>query len=89
MNIHFKSSHISSNVQFTNEEMKFVEMIEKLETPDDVIKVSKIVAKYCNIEKEEKNRKINKLILMITILKKLILMILSDEEKENNRTTSL
>ena len=55
LNIHFKSSHISSNVKFANEEMKFVEMIEKLETPDDVIKVSKKLQEYCNIEKEEKN----------------------------------
>ena len=56
LNIHFKSSHVSSNVQFTNEEMKFVEMIEKLETPDDVIKVSKLLQSYCNVEKEEKGR---------------------------------
>ena len=54
LNIHFKSSHISSNVKFTDEEMKFVEMIEKLETPDDVIKVSKKLQKYCNMEREEK-----------------------------------
>ena len=56
INIHFKSSHVSSNVEFSNEEMKFVEMIEKLETPDDVIKVSKLLQSYCNIEKEEKGR---------------------------------
>jgi len=56
LNIHFKSSHVSSNVEFTNEEMKFVEMIEKLETPEDVIKVSKKLQKYCNVEKEEKGR---------------------------------
>ena len=49
LNIHFKSSHIFSNVKFANEEMKFVEMIEKLETPDDVIKVSKKLQEYCNI----------------------------------------
>ena len=56
LNIHFKSSHISSNVQFTNEEMKFVKMIEELETPEDVIKVSKLLQKYCNAEREEKGR---------------------------------
>ena len=56
LNIHFKSSHVSSNVQFSNEEMKFVEMIEKLETPDDVIKVSKLLQAYCNAEKKEKGR---------------------------------
>ena len=56
LNIHFKSSHVSSNVKFTDEEMKFVEMIEKLETPEDVIKVSKKLQEYCNVEKEEKGR---------------------------------
>ena len=56
LNIHFKSSHVSSNVEFTNEEMKFVEMIEKLETPEDVIRVSKKLQAYCNVEKEEKGR---------------------------------
>ena len=54
LNIHFKSSHVSSNVEFTNEEMKFVEMIEKLETPEDVIKVSKLLQAYCNAEKEKR-----------------------------------
>jgi len=56
LNIHFKSSHISSDVQFTNEEMKFVKMIEELETPEDVIKVSKLLQEYCNAEREEKGR---------------------------------
>ena len=56
LNIHFKSSHVSSDVKFTDEEMKFVEMIEKLETPEDVIKVSKKLQAYCNVEKEEKGR---------------------------------
>ena len=56
INIHFKSSHISSDVEFTNEEMKFVKMIEELETPEDVIRVSKLLQEYCNVEREEKGR---------------------------------
>ena len=56
LNIHFKSSHISSDVEFTNEEMRFVKMIEELETPEDVIKVSKLLQEYCNVEREEKGR---------------------------------
>tara|TARA_B100001996_G_scaffold114458_1_gene86635 strand:+ start:148 stop:2475 length:2328 start_codon:yes stop_codon:yes gene_type:complete len=54
LNIHFKSSHITSNVKFTDKEMKFVKMMEDLETTEDVIKVSKILQKYCNMEREEK-----------------------------------
>ena len=82
LNIHFKSSHISSNVKFTSEEMKFVEMIEKLETPDDVIKVSKKLQEYCNIEKEEKNieQQIN---FDDHELQEVNPDELSDEEKEN------
>ena len=56
LNIHFKSSHASSNVKFTDEEMKYVEMMNKLETPEDVIKVSKLLQEYCNQEKEETGR---------------------------------
>ena len=56
LNIHFKSSHVSSNVKFTDEEMKYVEMMNKLETPEDVIKVSKLLQEYCNQEKEETGR---------------------------------
>ena len=46
LNIHFKSSHISSNVQFTNEEMKFVKMIEELEIILET--TSKILQKHVN-----------------------------------------
>jgi len=56
LNIHFKSSHVSSNVKFTDEEMKYVEMMENLETVQDVIKVSKLLQEYCNQEKEETGR---------------------------------
>ena len=47
---------LSSNVKFTDEEMKYVEMMNKLETPEDVIKVSKLLQEYCNQEKEETGR---------------------------------
>ena len=56
LNIHFKSSHVSSNVKFTDEEMKYVKMMENLETVHDVIKVSKLLQEYCNQEKEETGR---------------------------------
>ena len=56
LNIHFKSSHISSDVEFTNEETRFVKMIEELETPEDVIRVSKLLQEYCNVEREKKGR---------------------------------
>ena len=45
-----------SNVKFTDEEMKYVKMMENLETVQDVIKVSKLLQEYCNQEKEETGR---------------------------------
>ena len=83
LNIHFKSSHVSSNVKFTDEEMKYVEMMNKLETPEDVIKVSKLLQEYCNQEKEETGRE-QQIEFDKHELEEVSPEEMTDEEKENS-----
>ena len=84
LNIHFKSSHVSSNVKFTDEEMKYVKMMENLETVQDVIKVSKLLQEYCNQEKEETGRE-QQIEFDKHELEEVAPEEMTDEEKENSQ----
>ena len=54
LNMHFKSSHIESDIDFTSAELDIVERMKKLETFEDVKKLASELADYCTKEKEEK-----------------------------------
>ena len=54
LNMHFKSSYIESDIDFTSAELDIVDRMKKLETFEDVKKLAKELADYCSKEKEEK-----------------------------------
>ena len=54
LNMHFKSSHIESDIDFTSAELDIVDRMKKLETFEDVKKLAAELAGYCTKEKEEK-----------------------------------
>ena len=54
LNMHFKSSHVESDIDFTSAELDIVDRMKKLETFEDVKKLAAELAGYCTKEKEEK-----------------------------------
>ena len=54
LNMHFKSSYIESDIDFTSAELDVVDSMKNLETFEDVKKLAKELADYCSKEKEEK-----------------------------------
>ena len=55
LNMHFKSSYIESDIDFTSAELDIVERMKNLETFEDVKKLAKELSDYCSKEKEEKD----------------------------------
>ena len=55
LNMHFKSSYIESNIDFTSAELDIVDRMKNLETFEDVKVLAKELAEYCSKEKEEKD----------------------------------
>ena len=55
LNMHFKSSYIESDIDFTSAELDIVERMKNLETFEDVKKLAKELSEYCSKEKEEKD----------------------------------
>ena len=55
LNMHFKSSYIESDIDFTSAELDIVDRMKKLETFEDVKKLAKELSEYCSKEKEEKD----------------------------------
>ena len=54
LNMHFKSSYIESDIDFTSAELDVVDRMKKLETFEDVKILAKELSEYCSKEKEEK-----------------------------------
>ena len=55
LNMHFKSSYIESDIDFTSAELDIVDRMKNLETFEDVKKLAKELSEYCSKEKEEKD----------------------------------
>ena len=55
LNMHFKSSYIESNIDFTSAELDIVDRMKNLETFEDVKILAKELSEYCSKEKEEKD----------------------------------
>ena len=55
LNMHFKSSYIESDIDFTSTELDIVDRMKKLETFEDVKILAKELSEYCSKEKEEKD----------------------------------
>ena len=55
LNMHFKSSYIESDIDFTSAELDIVDRMKNLETFEDVKVLAKELSDYCTKEKEEKN----------------------------------
>ena len=60
INLHFKCG-VSSGMKFNEEEMVFVNEVEKCETWNDVITVTDKLFAYCKQEKQDKNKQKNKI----------------------------
>ena len=54
LNMHFKSSFVESDIYFTEPELQIVDRMTNLETFDEVKKLAKELADYCNEEAETK-----------------------------------
>ena len=54
LNMHFKSSYIESDIDFTSAELDIVDRMKNLETFEDVKVLAKELSDYCTKEKEEK-----------------------------------
>ena len=54
LNMHFKSSHVESDIEFTSAELPLVDRMANVETFEDVEKLAAELAGYCTKEKEEK-----------------------------------
>ena len=55
LNMHFKSSYIESDIDFTSAELDIVDRMKNLETFEDVKVLAKELSEYCSKEKEEKD----------------------------------
>ena len=55
LNMHFKSSYIESDIDFTSAELDIVDRMKNLETFEDVKILAKELSEYCSKEKEEKD----------------------------------
>ena len=55
LNMHFKSSYIESDIDFTSAELDIVDRMKNLETFEDVKVLAKELSDYCTKEKEEKD----------------------------------
>ena len=55
LNMHFKSSYIESDIDFTSTELDIVDRMKNLETFEDVKVLAKELSEYCSKEKEEKD----------------------------------
>ena len=55
LNMHFKSSHVESTIEFTSEEEKIVKRMASLETFEEVKILAKELMEYCDQEAETKN----------------------------------
>ena len=55
LNMHFKSSYIESDIDFTSAELDIVDRMKNLETFEDVKNLAKELSEYCSKEKEEKD----------------------------------
>jgi len=55
LNMHFKSSYIESDIDFTSAELDIVDRMKNLETFEDVKVLAKELTEYCSKEKEEKD----------------------------------
>ena len=55
LNMHFKSSYIESDIDFTSAELDIVDRMKNLETFEDVKLLAQELSEYCSKEKEEKD----------------------------------
>jgi len=55
LNMHFKSSYIESDIDFTSAELDIVDRMKNLETFEDVKVLAQELSEYCSKEKEEKD----------------------------------
>ena len=54
LNMHFKSSIVKSDIEFTTAEQLIVKKMENLETFNDVVVLARELSEYCKDEAETK-----------------------------------